>query len=274
MKFTTFYFSGTGNTEWVVKEFNRKIKEKGHQGEIVSIEKKDILESSFLEDIFLKSDYIGFANPIYGANIPPIMRVFIERVVLFIANKKEYLKPIYIINTFGYINGFGPFASKKLFSNTGLKLSSYLNIKLCNNISTPKIKTDGISMDKLALRKEKSVIKLGKMIDILLTNKKHITGIGLYLIPGIIIRKKLQRGIIDNYKVLSVKKESCSLCMLCVNKCPTNSIIYRDNCFKFLPTCTACMRCYNNCPKNSILFNKIYADPNIYKRYLGPEIIK
>lgn len=274
MKFATFYFSGTGNTEWVVKEFNQKIKEKGHLGEMFSIEQRDIQKLSFLEAIFRGSDYIGFANPIYGANIPPIMRNFIKLVVLLIAKDKEYSKPVYIINTFAYINGFGPFALNKLFSNVGLKLISYVNIKLCNNISTPKIKIDEISFEELEKRKEKALIQLDKMVDMLFTDKKYITGIGLYLIPGIIIRKKLHKGILDNYKALSVKNESCSLCMLCVNKCPTKSILYLDNSFEFLSTCTACMRCYNHCPSYSILFNGIYADPSIYKRYQGPEMIK
>jgi hypothetical protein len=206
MKFTTFYFSGTGNTEWASKEFTKKVIGKGHQGELFPIEQITAQDTAFLEGILLKSEYIGFANPIYGANMPPIMRSFIEKICLIAGKRQEYLKPVYIINTFGYINAFGPFAAKKLFSNTKLEIISYVNINLCNNISTPKIKTKPLSAEELRNRKEKARVILDKMVCSLTQNKKYITGIGLYLIPGIVIRKKLQKGITDNYKSLSVKK--------------------------------------------------------------------
>ena len=107
MKFSTFYFSGTGNTKWAVKEFNQIIMRKGHDVRMFSIDVHDNLTDEQLRKIINDSDCIGFANPIYGGDIPPIMRAFINRLVGDISDFKTE-KKTYVINTFGYINAFGP----------------------------------------------------------------------------------------------------------------------------------------------------------------------
>ena len=80
MRFTTFFFSGTGNTWWVVKEFTEFPSKNGNNAEMYSIENNQIKDFSILSELLEKSDAIGFAYPIYGANIPPIMREFIAEV--------------------------------------------------------------------------------------------------------------------------------------------------------------------------------------------------
>jgi NAD-dependent dihydropyrimidine dehydrogenase PreA subunit len=274
VKFTTFYFSGTGNTEWAVNQFKQIVTERGHDSEIISIDNLVVQKTSFFLDIVRNSDFIGFANPIYGANIPPIMKDFIDKFIKMSADEKECSKQVYIINTFAYVNGFGPICAKKLFSNTGFKLIAYVNLQICNNISTPKLKINRIDQIKLNKRKIKAKENLNKMVGMLLEGKRYITGIGPYLIPNILVRKKSIKAIVNNYKVFKVDIAVCKKCMLCVNKCPTKSIEYKDNDFRFLSTCTACMRCYNNCPTCSILFGGLYADPNTYERYHGSIVLK
>jgi len=83
------------------------------------------------------------------------------------------------------------------------------------------------------------------MVDRLLEGKSYITGVGPYLIPNILIRKKSKKSLEDNYKVLSVEITTCKRCILCVNKCPTFSI----------------------------LFDGKYADPNIYERHRGIDVV-
>jgi NAD-dependent dihydropyrimidine dehydrogenase PreA subunit len=271
MKFITFYFSGTGNTKWAVEQFNRIVTEKGHESKIYSIDNMDLQRLTELIDVIQNADFIGFANPIYGGNIPPIMRNFIGNFLEAIQTRKECQKPIYFINTFAYVNGFGPFCAKKLFRKSELKLIGYANIQLCNNISSPKLRVKPINPEKLQKRKEAAKAKLAKFADNLLAGKHDIKGIGFYLLPNIIVRKNSKKSIVQNYKIFSVNMETCKKCMLCVNSCPTKSITYTGNTFHFSPACTACMRCYNHCPTFSILFDGEYADPKIYARYLGPD---
>jgi len=222
-------------------------------------------------ELIKESDYVGFANPIYGASIPPIMKKFVAFLTEACRREPIVKKPIFIINTFGYVNAFGPFEAKRLFDKNYLQLQAYSNIRLCNNISTYQYKAKPVKREKMDIRKEKAVTKLEFLYTNLLKSKKSIDGIGLYLLPGILIRKKAGYKIKKNYQVLSVKDETCKRCMVCVKNCPTHAISYDGKDFVFSDVCTSCMRCYNFCPTASILVNGVFTNPTKYIRYIGPE---
>ncbi|MBU4440670.1 MAG: hypothetical protein L6276_03410, partial [Acetobacterium sp.] len=132
MKFSTFYFSGTGNTKWAVEAFNAIIREKGHQAEMFSIDLGENLTDDRIIAMVQDSDGIGLANPIYGGGIPPIMSDFLNRLVT-ILGPLQTQKKAFVINTFGYVNAFGPKEMGKLLAGSGLVMTAYVNIQLCNN---------------------------------------------------------------------------------------------------------------------------------------------
>ncbi|MDF2988818.1 MAG: hypothetical protein K0R50_4328 [Eubacterium sp.] len=63
MKFTTFYFSGTGNTKWAAEEFNKIVIEKLHISELISIDSLENNDFSFFIDIWWK--YSAYYADIY-----------------------------------------------------------------------------------------------------------------------------------------------------------------------------------------------------------------
>jgi NAD-dependent dihydropyrimidine dehydrogenase PreA subunit len=270
MIFTTFYFSGTGNTRWVVEQFNGILEESSHQAASFNIDNFNQISKEVLTGILKNSAYIGLAHPIYGADVPPIMKQFICLLTDIIQENKIPAKPLYIINTFGYINAFGPFAARKLLDRGCYKLKAYCNIRLCNNVSTHSHKTAPITDEKLSIRKQHAVVELHNLIKDILSNKKHMKGIGFYLLPGMVIRKISNQSVKKHYQTLSVQTSTCTKCMLCVQGCPTHSISFADEQFLFSATCTACMRCYNFCPTASVLINEVFTAPQDYFRYRGP----
>ena len=269
-RISIFYFSGTGNTKWVVERFQVIWLDMKQQIELYPIEDSNEMTDVNLFGIMKESDYIGFANPIYGADIPVIMKKFIARVVAVLGDNRLSGRRIFSINTCGYVNAFGPIAMQKIFQHSGSRLRAYINIVLCINITVPGKKTGKIKEKSLQNRKCRAVRKLKKLADCLIEDHRYIRGIGAYLIPGIVIRKKLQKGILENYKELSVDDKTCTNCMRCLNECPTHCIRKVEEKFVFEPGCTACMRCYNFCPTASIRLKGVTADPQIYPRYKGP----
>ncbi len=270
MLFSIFYFSGTGNTRWAAEQFKEILTAKGQNCEAYSIDLSLRPDPASIGAIIDRSDYTGFAYPVYGANLPPIMKAFIESVKDTAGFNAGSPKNLFLISTAGYIDSFGPLAAKRLFKGGGFRLKAYLNLKLCNNISSPKIKSSPLSEDKLESRKKALAERLATLADRLLKTESYITGIRPYLIPGILIRKLAAKGVRDNYLSLGVRTDTCSKCMLCVNNCPTKSIACGDRGFLFKEGCTACMRCYNFCPTYSITLDGKYADPEEYCRYRGP----
>lgn len=267
MKCSVFYFSGTGNTKWAVSELMDSIIKNGHECTIYSID----AEIENFEVIMNEADIIGFAFPIYGCNIPNIMNKYINQFMSVLnANCR---KSAFILTTRGYIDGFGPFSANKLLKRNGFHLIGYISLKMSNNISTPKIKANFLESKEMKIRMDKGREEIEKLIKRVMNHKRFIRNIGFYLLPGIIIRKATRKAQMNNYLSLSVNQEQCSRCMICINNCPTKSIVFLDKEFKFLTSCTACMRCYNFCPTNAIYYEGKYADPNIYKRYKGPQEI-
>lgn len=271
MLFSTFYFSGTGNTEWSVRQFSGIVVQSGHRAELYSLDNFERYSGEELIKIVNESTGIGFANPIYGTDIPPIMKAFIHWLTELCIKEGIRAKPFYIINTFGYVNAFGPFAARKIFNKDCFELVAYVNIRLCNNISTYTHKSAFIGSEKLSIRKEKALEELTRLANRLLSSKKYIKGIGPYLLPGIFIRKKVGKSIQGHYQKISVQEKTCNRCMICVKNCPANSIKFKEQRFEFSAECTSCMRCYNFCPTASIMIDGIYTDPQEYFRYKGPE---
>jgi ferredoxin len=266
MKYATFYFSGTGNTRWAVSEFTRIIQDQGHQAEQVSIDISSQLTDEQIRAIVAEADAIGFANPIYGGDVPPIMRAFLSRVVGLIG-PLALDKRAYAINTYGYVNAFGPTEMQRLLAGSGLTLTAYVNIQLCNNVTSSK----PLDRDQLAKRMDRGRQELHRLADCLIAGRKRIKGHGPQLLIGAMIRKKVPEAIAKFYQTLGVDRARCTRCMICVENCPTGSIRLKGQQFVFSSGCTACMRCYNFCPTGAITIDGVVADPQKFPRYQGPE---
>lgn len=123
MKIALFFFSGTGNTRWLSETLFAHISQK-----------RDIdlfdLEKDFEFDHHLYDKFI-IAHPVYGAHVP---RFVIEKVDALVPGNKK----LTIIATFGYVNALGYIAEKKML---GRDIESYFNVRMFNNISTPRLKT-------------------------------------------------------------------------------------------------------------------------------------
>lgn len=266
MKIVTFFFSGTGNTWWVAQKITDIFNEMGHNAVCCSIEKNMSIDYFNRIEEF---DITGFAYPIYGADFPPIFKTFLDELIK--KRSCSCVKKCFTMCTIGYVNALGPFVAGKHFNKAHFKLIGHLNLKLSNNASAPHFRSRIKNGNELEIQKEKVLKELRKYAIELTNNRKRITGIGPYLIPGYIIRKISNPAIKKSHEILSIDISRCSQCKLCINMCPTNSIVLTDKTFAFRKTCTACLRCYNTCPKNAILHTGKYADPERYIRYKGPE---
>ncbi len=254
MKFITFYFSGTGNTKWIAGQFDEMARAAGHRNSSYSV--FEINSIAGYSDEILSADYIVLAFPLYGANIPRLMRSFISLMSghlkqLRIANKK-----LIVVNNVGFVNGAGIFFMKKFIRNSPLEITIYLNIRTSNTAPSRK-RNRAVVGDKLPeVVKARAKGQLEKAITMAAEGRVLIQGAGPHLLMGCLIRRLLRNEIRDNYRRMSVDMEVCTECMTCVKNCPTKSIQLKDKSFLFSSSCEACMRCYNNCPVHAISSQK------------------
>ena len=87
---------------------------------------------------------------------------------------------------------------------------------MSNNISTPKIRAKFLTSEKMKIRMNKGKEEIEKLINRTIDRKRYIRNIGFYLIPGILIRRVTKNAQRNNYLALSINKEKCSQCMLCL----------------------------------------------------------
>ena len=253
MRIALLYFSGTGNTKWLAETLAATLKEKGKHPSLFNLENKHAFNAKDFDTLLV-------LHPVYGAHVP---RLVIEKVDSMIPGNRA----ISVIATYGYVNALGYFAEKKAL---GRKIHSYFTVRMFNNISTPKMKTGIRSLKQRLRAKTRMIKKIESIATSILQNKRKIEGIGPQLLVGIKIRKAFHHGLQTHYQTLGVDQERCTHCGLCVRECPTHSIHEKEGNFTFTASCTACMRCYNHCPVQAITINRMYADPGIYQRYLGP----
>lgn len=253
MKIALMYFSGTGNTKWLSEILSASLIEKGGTVSIFNLENDIKFDAKDFDSILV-------AHPVYGAHVP---RLVSDKVQILIQGNI----PITVIATFGYVNALGYFAEKKAL---GRIIYSYYNVKMFNNISTPKMKIGIKTLEKRLSVKPRLIKKIEKISTSIMQGKRKIEGIGPQLLFGIKIRKAFREGLHTHYQTLGVDAERCTDCGKCIRECPTHSIVQEGDIFTFHATCTVCMRCYNNCPTQAITINSVYADPEIYTRYLGP----
>ena len=254
MNIGIIYFSGTGNTQWVVNYIYDKVSKMETQSEMFNIAESDKTD-------FTEYDNILLAHPVYGANIPPIVLRKI-RGYRFNENVK-----ISILATYGYVNALGIF---KEAEELGFKIHSYINIKMFNNISTPGLKSKILPLGKREKLRKRTENKIDRKVLKLVNGQRIIDGVGPYLVAGKFIKNITKDKIYDNYRRLSVDKNICSDCFTCINNCPANAIEKVNEEYIFNNSCTACMRCYNNCPAAAVIIDRVFADPKVYKRYKGP----
>lgn len=62
----------------------------------------------------------------------------------------------------------------------------------------------------------------------------------------------------------------CTLCGQCVTFCPTRNITIRKNRVRFGSACTVCFRCLNACPEQAIRFHRVFRFLDSDVPYLAP----
>lgn len=242
------YFSGTGNSLYIAKKIQEKIK-----GQILYIPNYQKTGEEF--------DKIILVTPIYSFGMPKHVYEFLPRL-----DKNKEL--IVIQNYGGMIAGADYLMLQYCLKNK-------LNIKSIFTLKMPENFTLTFTVPQFYL---KSVLKkvdkrLEKIInDIQLKN---------YQLPK---KKKTRektyfKNMSNWYKIGEEFKvnDQCNQCQKCVQICPVKNIAFENDKIVFSNKCVACLGCYHRCPKKAIQYKNHkkkdrYINPNIHENEIGKDI--
>lgn len=225
-----FYFTGTGNSLYVAKQLDD--------------DRLSIPQAIHDKEQEYESDKIGIVCPIYGHEMPGLVKRFIRQAVFH----TDYF---YLVLTYGRIHGGAAELADRYLKECGLE-ADYINTIMMVDNYLPAFDMN----EQLALDPEKKV-------------DEHILLIKEDVASGRHWRQEVtQEDRMWHQKYLAMRKEHpidieggifrvldlCIGCGICTRVCPTGSIRLENQHAGYQDTtgCQMCLACVQHCPENAI----------------------
>ena len=242
-----FYFSGTGNSEYLAKFFCREMGANCH-----SIE-----EAVDFHALITSNDVIGFCYPIYGSRLPRNMRQFVDRHVEELKGKKLII-----------------FATQWAFSGDGARVLTDLlpkghgeviyaeHFNMPNNINNTALfkEVKKKKMEAKIARAERKMLIACENIKAGIIKRRGFSPISKFFgsFQGVFWQRKsdsveLVPGSMEAKIARSVRiDDACVVCSICVTACPVDNLSLEKDRINHHNDCVGCFRCVNVCPQRSI----------------------
>ena len=235
-----FYFTGTGNSLYVAKELDD-----------VRFSIPKVIHSDNQE---YTADRIGIICPVYGHEMPEIVKEFIRKGTFH----TEYF---YLVLTYGMIHGGAAELAEEYLAKCGLE-ADYINTIIMVDNYLPAFDMK----EQLLLAPEKKVEEHIRMIKADIDAKKQwkqkITQMDREWHQKYLEMRNnhpidIKGGI---FRVL----DECIGCGICTRVCPTGSIYVEYQHAKYGDTshCQMCLACIHHCPENAIRLTIPEKNPN------------
>lgn len=233
----TAYFSGTGNSQYLAERFSK----------IMGAECHSIEEAADFTALFSAHRQIAFFYPIYGSEVPRIMREFVSAHQKALAGKE-----LMIFCTQMLFSGDGARVFTELLAGISYRVIYAEHLKMPNNIvnfALFKIKNGEAIKQTLASANE----KLDQVCENIKNNivvKRGFNPFSHFI--GLWIQRKYY-GMIERKAEKDVRiSNACILCGECVAACPMRNLSIEGQNVIQHHNCTLCCRCVNLCPVSAI----------------------
>ena len=238
-----FYFSGTGNTEIIARLLGDEFKMRGICADAFKIE--TILSSPsrdlFFDDIE-KYEHLGMGYPIHALNAPRIFFDFIK-ILPSIPTKNTF---IFKCSGDPFLKGGSTSMVQTRLERKGYSVSYERLFVMPANVFISYPESLVKQLYDAACKKAKT------MVEEILNGTRRLQENDWFL--DIVSRAfsmlegKGARYMGKDFRV----SESCTLCGICIDNCPTGNIYRENTMIRFHSRCLLCLRCIYKCPENAI----------------------
>jgi ferredoxin len=250
-----YYFSGTGNSLFIAKEYQKRFVDKKIIVELSDISEIDVVSSQS------KYDFIVVCFPVYAAMPPKIVTDFVRKFPVV----KH--KSVYIFATCGQASGASLSYLQHIFEKKGYLVNFTQEYIMPQNLFAKKNKDV-----KKTIKEAEEKIKIN-FSEICLGESKYIKSNKIKIFLYKIVSWVFQKFVSSKKGNWIVDYSKCNFCGLCQELCPTKNITLKKKKQKivFSNNCVFCTRCFNFCPQNAIQFKKIKDEKptqyNYFKKY-------
>ena len=244
-----FYFTGTGNSLYVAKKLD---------SECISI--PQILNSNILE---FKVDKIGVVCPIYGHEIPSMVKEFLRKAIFH----TEYL---YAVLTYGNRHANAVELAEKALRDAG-KRADYITTLLMVDNFLPAFDMDEQTKREKGVEQQLANIKAN--IDIQKQEYQKVTCKDRMAHKGYLALVQQQPETVWADFDFT---EDCIGCGICTKVCPAGCMhMENQRAVRTGENCQACYACVHACPKAAIKIKSImgFQEKNPKARYRNEHIM-
>ncbi len=275
--FRILYFSGTGNTYYVVRKIQQALKERSHDCDILAADQLQVdcglsfekeadpalLKEKLFE--FLKgASNLILSYPVYASDIPAPIKQLIKLL------PKAKTKDLAVVATIHKAGGDASMIPGKYLERKGYHQVLAAYVKMPNNLQLPGFELFRVNNgDELKAYYESTQKTVNVIVDKLVEQKAHVDGGGI--INSLIgAAQRMGEDFVSGFFTRNMySDEKCIKCGLCVSICPTANITFENKTPVFGKKCCLCTRCYNFCPADAIQITGKTADDVKFKRYKG-----
>ena len=240
-----FYFTATGNSLYVAKQLEK--------------DPVSIAQAVHDRESVYEAEKIGIVSPVFGHEVPALVREFLERSVF----QTPYF---YMVLTYGNRHGGAAELAEQMLDQIGIH-PSYINVLLMADNFLP-----AFDMDKQRMLDKKVDEHLKAIREDIESGKQYIAPVTdtdraahREYLAG---RAKMPK---DAFSKLYRITEECIGCRICSKVCPKNCFTIEGQKSTWHPEgCITCMACIHACPMMAIQMNM--PEPNPKARYRNEHI--
>lgn len=258
-----FYFSGTGNTWWVAEELCRQLTGKGFNSRTYSIENVTAAKAASL---IAESDLVGFGYPIYGSDIPQIMKDFISELHCYPG------KDALVFCSQWLWSGDGAALGASVLAEKGFAVKWGEHFLMPNNVTVSVVRLPYTNDPaRLAAVRQKAAGRVNRLVDHIAVGKPYRHGFNyLAFVLGCLQRIPYRRVYPGLKNHIGIDTNLCIKCDECVRLCPVGNFHDTDGEVRIKGNCILCLRCYNFCPVAAVTYMKRPHSPGRGEPYRGP----
>lgn len=249
------YFSGTGNSKYIIEQFCR---EYDANAATYSIEDHDALLA------IKNAERIVFAYPVQFSTVPKMMRDFIVDNKGLWKNKK-----VFVIATMGLFSGDGAGLLGRILKSCGAEVVGGLHVRMPDIVADVKALKRPLETNRELVREAEQKVK--KAVKDLKEGHPANEGLGpFYWLAGFFGQRLYFGHKTKEYtSKLKIDKEKCIGCGKCETLCPMKNITVTEQKAVSGSRCTMCYRCINKCPRQAItLLGKSVIEQSEIEKYL------